>query len=361
MKTKLIALTVAAAFSTGALAECVPARVEIPFPKSAQGNTGMYHRVHPSGDYVLASGAYGEGHTSVSIWDLKNLDKGHAKVIKTPMVDETYPVEGSWKLFASPNHDGGTMKYFKFSDIKAKQEQATEIFSDSEHNQYYHSSAELPGSTGRKMKFRTMLWQNSVYRDYEVSFDANGKMTKETHTETKVACGNKQQLSSPILSKDGSEVATQDGNGHTVIYKIKADGSCDLVDEFGFDTGKVNFSYGNGSQVVFQASVRQDVNGNQEYVNGIWIYERCKAPAPAGCKRGPRRLSTPADSDNASYPGMTKDGRVIYIAEGKFVIVDPKQLHKDGTVNKNAKSCIQKPGGASTSTQSTPKKKAGQQ
>lgn len=166
MKSLLLLSTVILA--PVAHAECIAPREFINF-----SHNGQYHRVHPSGNYVL----YSNG--GVSIADIS--DRSNVKTIQTRMRQETYPVEsatGGWDLLASP-YDSDGMNYYQMKDILAKQAQATSVYKDKENDQYYHSSAELPGSTADVKKVRTLLY-GRTYREYEMRKDAQGNFTEVT-------------------------------------------------------------------------------------------------------------------------------------------------------------------------------------
>ena len=333
--------------SANVLAECVPPKVSVDYPEDIP-HVGVYHRVHPSGNYVLASKASGTIYgNNVVIIDLTGKNEAgeiEAKGIATPMIDETYPIEGNWDMFASPNHGDG-MRYYKWDDILNKQKGAQPVLTDREHNEWYHSSAERPGSNKRDFKFRTMLYGNR-YRDYSMSFDDKGNLKDKTISQTKRACTNiTNYLDSPILSKDGSEVASLHGRA-TVILKINdEDSTCQIVDELGVYTSKVNFSYpkpGTKGQVVYVANTITQVNGQYREVSGIHIYDRDS--------KVHKRLSLPTES-SASYPGMTEDGRVVYInrRERQIVTVDPNQIDGNGNERPGTPNCIRKVGVSTSS------------
>lgn len=337
----LVATGLALIVSQDVFAKCVPAKVTIDYPDEVP-HVGMYHRVHPTGKYIIASGAVqGAGENRIAVIDLTSKDSDgniEAKYIPSPLIDETYPVEGSWSHLASPRNRGTAqdgMRYYKFSDILEKNKDATPVFNDPQHDQWYHSAAELPGSKPEKYKFRTMLYGNR-YRDYSFTYDKDGRMTDKTQTETKSACTNlTQHLDSPILSKDGTEIAHNTGNG-TVIYKIKDDASCEAVDTIGYFTSKVSFSYpkaGKKGAIAFNANARHMVNGTPTQSNGIFIYDRDSKET--------RRITT-AQENSAAYPGYLQDGRVAYILknERQIVIVDPNQLNDDGTTKQDDNKCI---------------------
>lgn len=336
---------------------CVPAKVVVEYPENAP-SPGMYHRVHPSGNYVMASGVTNSYEYGVAIIDLTKKDaagKIQAKLVKTPMINETYPVEGSWSHLASPLHNDG-MRYYKFSEVLEKEDKADPVMNDKRHSNWYHSAAELPGSTPTKYKFRTMLY-GEQYRDYTIEYNQNGKVTKTENTDTMNACRNLTgALDSPILSKDGTEVAGRTNEG-TTIYKIKPDSTCEVVDVIPFHTSKVNFSYPKPpkkGQVVFKGNANIMVDGSPQRVSGVFLYDRDTKTTT--------RLSGDND-DEPSYPGMTKDGRVIYqnIGSREIVIVDPNQLNVDGTEKSDKSQCIQlqATGGSAGSSKSSGPVKSG--
>lgn len=151
-------------------AECVPARESI-----NHRHSGQYHRMHPSGNFVLYSSA-----NSIKIVDIT--DRSNPKEISTPMRAETYPVEGAsggWDLLASPLHVDNKMHYFQLKDVLSKKNDAKSVYSDRENNNFYHSSAELPGSTKDVKKVRTLLY-GPRYREYEMRKDARGNFTEVT-------------------------------------------------------------------------------------------------------------------------------------------------------------------------------------
>ncbi len=151
-------LTSGAVAGFGAMAkECIEKRRFVPVP----GAIGLYQRVHPSGKYTMAS-----INGQVIIFDLTT---NPARAIKTSMNDETYPVEGSWDLLASPNHDDEGMNYFSFDEVLRDGRKAQAKFNDPEHNEYYHSAAEFPDSTKEKRHFRTALYTKLRYRDYTMT------------------------------------------------------------------------------------------------------------------------------------------------------------------------------------------------
>jgi mono/diheme cytochrome c family protein len=287
-----------------------------------EGNYGMYNRVHPTGDYVLFSGY------PAKILDLRGRDgdKIRPRLIETAANQEAYPTEGNWDYIASPNHGtaGDTMNFYRFTDlvnqgtgarpaeVQFTGESAPREFTDSGHNQYYHSAAELPGATETNKGYRVALWSKRTFRDYSV----NRSTTPPTVTQGTVRqlCGNMndQNLSNPILSKDGQEIAFNGGSPETTrVYRMDSQGNCTLDVDLGFRTGKVSFSYpenGKKGRLAFSAASNVGVNGTSggAFSSLVFVYDRDT--------RAVTRLSEPGVSRSytASYPGFTRDGRVIF-------------------------------------------------
>jgi hypothetical protein len=366
---------------------CVPLREFIPSNESSNGN---YLRVHPSGDYALYSGGRTGGVEIVDFTKIGENGKPISKLIKTPMSNEAYPVEGRWDLIASP-YDKLGMSYYPFNDFadgsiqdKAK---ISPIFSDKSHDEYYHSSAELPGGKKGNYDFRTTLWKDRWTKDYSVTTDASGKREvkpkgeryqicqnifappkpkenvdlvkiqaqltmleneyfgrapftaaatmdrkQEIQTEyTRVSLlrGNNrgQTLSQPILSKDGSMIAGIPSDKSTThIYKIKENGDCELVKDLGIRTSKVSFSYSEKNQLPMLTYTAEG-SAVGKVVRGVYVYDlQTEKSFP---------ISTEA-AENASYPGFTRDGRIVYKArdsDGKtgFLRVDAVSVATNGS------------------------------
>ncbi len=172
-------------------ADCDPPEF---FPLRSDRPYSEYMRVHPSGRYVMITQYDGDG---VEILDLS---KNPPEVISTPFNREAYPVEPDWDLIASPNHDD-SMRYYRFQDVLAlRGENVTDwdsrvspVIEDSQHNQFYHSSATL-SENGGNQRFRTLLWSAQQYRDY--SYRCNGGTCQEGQR------GARRRLCEPEIPND---------------------------------------------------------------------------------------------------------------------------------------------------------------
>lgn len=340
-----------------ALGECYPEKEFVVY----QNGGGIYNRIHPSGDYVLYTSNRGTG---VSIADLtqKNSEgKIVVKEIRTPMTGETYPVEGRWDLLAAPYAPGG-MAYYQLSDILNVDapQNALPIFKDKKHDQFYHSSAELPGGKSEKYEFRTTLWEGQWTQDYQVTTDEAGKRKVEKKGQRYKVCENifnpktaglssaerialqeekakiereyltsalterdrmdmrhqeisrllnptsANSLSQPTLSKDGTMIAgIPVGKDTTHIYKIKENGDCELVKDIGIRTSKISFSYPEGRKLPLITFMND--NFAPQASRGAYVYDL----------NTDLSFKVSGETDADGYPGFTKDGRVVYSGSSK--------------------------------------------
>ncbi len=162
---------------------------------------------------------------------------------------------------------------------------------------------------------------NSLYR--EVNLEDDLDKTQEMERQIDVLQNEKDEIqrtvidpeilgtiSAPVLSPNGMEIAFNfekrvDGKMTPPvqqIYKINSDYSCDFMEDLGYETGKVQFSYpqnGKKGSLVFQGSATIE---GKKFVNAIVVHDRDQNKT--------RMLFSGQGS--IGYPGFTKDGRVIF-------------------------------------------------
>ena len=164
-------------------AACVPPKENIEIRHS-----GQYHRMHPSGNYFI----YTSGN-SANLVDIT--DRSKPKDLRTDLKLETYPVEsanGGWSLLASPLSAGGQgMNFFNFNDVlNGQQGQVKPVYKDQQFGEWYHSTAELPGSTVDNKKVRMLLYSNRRFKDYNMKIGSNGAVDSATTLQTGQICDN---------------------------------------------------------------------------------------------------------------------------------------------------------------------------
>jgi hypothetical protein len=309
---------------------------------------GAFLRVDPSGRYVLLSNAVGGTH----IYELrKDGEKIVPVKIETPLLRESFPIEnpeGEWEVIASPNH--GTekplsMHYYSFKEI-LQQKGGTQPLYTTTFSDLYHSVGMLE-SSGDKRKIRTALMSGLKYTDYEYKIEDSAPQK-----ESFVAIGESQlcansnlgRYSQPVLDREGRRVALnrqppdtdmspvtsmadlrrrEYGDAQksvTGIYKILENGDCRLMTEIPFATSKVGFGYKEGPT---KDKILLSTGDSQALIFDI----KTKESQPIS-QRG----------EQTTYPGFTKDGRVIYVSsrlsapdnyEVGLVVVDVPAMLRD--------------------------------
>lgn len=349
---------------------CEPPTKTYPLPQDQ--NMGDYLRVHPKGEFAILSSCtakttpfrevdkktgkkvssgysiIGEG---ACLLDLRKLNTdGTISIIPTKLNDEAYPVEPDWDLVASPNHNNDKeMHYFSLKELTTKpKEQQMPIYKDS-FNEFYHSAARTPsGST------RVMMWSNLQHRDY------TGASSSMKGGPIKLACSNllpsnfnyahfnkvrndliaiyqncadlpedtpqqskcydqvsaspsateyeklevhvKQVLENPILSKNGQEIGGLQG-GKLTIYALRNNGNCVTIDQLPFRGSKMSFDHPKSGKKGLIAFTSEGNEVGDLVMSSVYIYDRDSK----------KLVRIGAGAELSSYPGFTKDGRLMYL------------------------------------------------
>lgn len=383
---------------TLAQSECVKANEYIPFVgkaalKNRDGSSaslGTYSRISPDGRYVLRS-LSGDHLTSASLMEIRDTDSGGKEAIayNTNLKNEAFPVQGTWRFV---NNIGGD--HFRVADVIAHEKKASRQFKGGIEG-FYATAAEMPGSTDASIKIRSLSWPNDgnqatagslKNKVIEVSKNKDGSYKKNKESQSYTMCGNLRKTEGdmftlPMISTDGKEFAafpvnSADKNPTMRIYEFAANNTdCKLVDDIGFATSKVIFGFpqeGKKAPLVFLGSstvqgaetCKASAKGQTQCfrdrvpVSGIHLYDRdLKRSFYVGDR------TRKVDSVD-SFPGMTKDGRVVYGARWQdcssakkgaceekvgYVIADPYQaddyrqfLKENPKFAANAKTCITK-------------------
>ncbi|MNK07828.1 hypothetical protein D3C87_257480 [compost metagenome] len=323
--------------ATEAYGKCVPAHEYVPFIGTAgragrDGNVplGMYSRISPDGRFVMRSFS-GDNLSAVTLMEIVKQSNGAsgAKAYLTDFDNEAFPVQGSWRFLV--NVDGS---HYRLADIVKNQKNAKRQFRGGISG-FYTAAAELPGATDRNIRIRSLSWPNSSGADGVDDNQGKGQLTNKTLTVRKSSDGNYDMSDStslnymcsnlrssdgtmftlPMISTDGMEFAAlpinpKDRRSTMRIYRFGSNGKdCSRVDDLNVAASKAIFGFpqtGKKSPVVFLSS---GMSGNKP-AYGIHLYDR-------NLKKtffvGDRAKQVNPDS----FPGMTKDGRIIYGAKWK--------------------------------------------
>lgn len=327
-------------------ATCVPPHEYFPFEgkwvsKNDNGDIvlGMYSRVSPDGKYVLRSFS-GKGLSQVTLMELVRGERNSVKPYETPMKNEAFPVQGTWRYLVDVNGD-----HYKLTDILKRQSDAKKQFKGGISG-FYTVAAELSDGTPKNHKIRSLSWPTDNHDNQGVgvlsnrvitaTLNSDGSAEKIDNGSTNYMCRNLsstdgQIMSLPMISMDGSEFASMPQNPKNSdpsmrIYKFGSDNkTCEKKDDLKVVAAKVIFSRPELNAVLFYASGAMGSKGN-----GIYFFDRDV--------RQSFTLDDPERKVHAdSYPGFTNDGRIVYgayweecgekgcVDKAGYVVSDPYQ------------------------------------
>jgi hypothetical protein len=159
-----------------------------------------------------------------------------------------------------------------------------------------------------RYRILTSWFEGLLYRDYVVVHATeDAPATVQPLGEPIVPCRG-MELSTPIMSQDGREVAARDeDSGTTKIYRFLDDGTCEEVLPLGMPTRKVAW-HPSGRMLAFSTPrVRTASSGGVE--PGIFVYDRDE-----------RRVTRVADSNGASqlaFPDFIGDDAIVFMIPGR--------------------------------------------
>lgn len=325
---------------------CIPAHQFFPFEgswatKNDNGDItlGMYARVSPDGKYILRSFS-GTKLSQVTLMELVPGVKNSVKPYETPLKNEAFPVQGSWRYLEDV---GG--EHYKLTDILKLQKKAKKQFKGGISG-FYTVAAELPGGSASNHKIRSLSWPNGNSDNMGVGVLTNAVVTaqikkdgsakKLDSTGINYMCSNLNStdgnaMSLPMISPDGSEFSSMPQNPKNSepsmrIYRFGSnDKDCEPVLDLKVMAAKIIFSGKDQNQALFYSSGSLTNKGN-----GVHFYDR-----------DVKRMFTLDDANKKvradSYPGYTRDGRIVYgaywedctdtgcVEKAGYVVSDPYQ------------------------------------
>ncbi len=306
----------------------------------AYGNTsvalGSYERISPDGRFVLRSfsgGRLGE----VSLVELSATGQAVA-AYDTPLSNEAFPVQGSWRYLVNVNGD-----HYSFSSIlrNNSQRKQSPVFRGGMTG-FYAAASELPAAASDKpgqVRIRSMSWPNAnsdgerqgegalVARTLTID-TANGRVVADSGQVG--LCRERVRedgpfYALPMISVDGLEFAAVPqtpvkGEQTMRIFAFGAQGTgCTPRAVFGFSSGKTIFGFPHADAGAADLAY--------EYRANVWWVSRGPGMPPDGLRfniapyyANPRTLLLAS-----AFPGITRDGRVIYGATLKDCPADPSK------------------------------------
>lgn len=317
---------------------------------------GAYERISPDGRYVLRSYS-GKRLTAVSLVELPGPQKvtgqpSQQRIFETPFSNEAFPVQGSWRYVVDTNGD-----HYEFSSVLRNKTAAKPQFRGGMTG-FYAAAAEVdstyPARSASPVRIRSLSWPNASGGP---ETQGEGMLTARTLTVDPVnqriladtgrvnLCLDRTAIDGPMyalpmISVDGHEFATLPqmpvaGVPTMRIFGLGANGQqCEPHGQFRSQSGKVIFGF-SGNKPTSRADVAYEYRGQ------IWWYQRASSTpfnlAPWQDEQSNSRHSIYKNVLASAFPGITRDGRVIYAAtwkrcegqtclpEGGYVVADPYQ------------------------------------
>ena len=329
---------------SASLDACIPAHQFAELPASmagtqtdAYGKTtvalGAYERVSPDGRYILRSYS-GSRLGEVSLIELST-DGTVLRAIPTPLKNEAFPVQGSWRYLVDVNGD-----HYIFDSIVDNHSAGRQPFSPQNlprpvfrggMDGFYAAASELPSAKPGHIRIRSLSWPNAsgdsqtqgegalVSRTIEVDTRAH-RITADSGTVFHCRERVRQDgplYALPMISVDGQEFAALpqmpvEGKQTMRIFGFGDDGkSCDLRQAFDFSSGKAIFGFPNAASSAPRAKA---ANLAWEYKGqAFWYSRELQRPfniAPFELQG--RQTGADFELSASAFPGLTRDGRVIY-------------------------------------------------
>ena len=309
---------------------------------------GAYERISPDGRFVLRSFS-GKQLSTVSLIELPAPASGKPqRVWQTGLSNEAFPVQGSWRYLVEI--DGS---HYTFASILQQQTQAKPLFRAGMTG-FYAAAAELnstyPQRSNAPVQIRSLSWPNANARG---DLQGQGTLTSTTYTVDPVSnkvladtgyvnlCSERISLDGamyalPMLSVNGQEFGALPqkpsvGNSNMRVFDFGPQGrSCISKLQLQAPSSKITFGFshnGGGADFVY------------EYGGQVWWYPRSLGQSLNMAPWEDDGSGPVRDVMASAFPGMSRDGRVIYAAtwkrcsgkqcrnEGGYVLTDPYQSY----------------------------------
>jgi hypothetical protein len=373
----------------GDLEQCIPANTFHPLPEALVGTQdagygktqvalGSYERISPDGRFVLRSfsgGRLGD----VSLIELDAQGQPIA-AYDTPLSNEAFPVQGTWRYIVDVNGDHYSFSsLLRSKDVGYQGKKPIKPLFRGGMTGFYAAASELPVAEpgaaqpalpAGQVRIRSMSWPNPggnvdtqgqgalVARDITID-TAQQRIVADSgyvHLCTQRVSQDGPLYALPMISVDGLEFAALpqtpvQGQPTMRIYAFGDDlgrskNNCQPRDAFAFASGKTIFGYPQGQEPAGLA---------YEYRSQVWWYQRSADPhstaqnslaqntiaqnrlaqnsaQPLADPQSGRRFNIAPYYANprtelfaSAFPGITRDGRVIYGATLKECSADANQ------------------------------------
>ena len=310
---------------------------------------GTYERISPDGRFILRSYS-GAQWGRVSLMELPPTGTGPVKTYRTPFDNEAFPVQGTWRYLVDVNGE-----HYRFADVLRQQAQAKPTFKGGMTG-FYAAASELTQSSdlltaGEKTQtvfVRSLSWPQSANPDQQgvgplqiatLQVRDDGRRAQVVSTDgPQFICSGRSAIDGdvyalPMISIDGTEFSAipqvpRQGRPSMRVYglgqAVSGPAPCDARADLGFSPGKAVFGYAREGDKTPPWLTYSDLGS-------VYVHDRALS-ATFKLALGRYRVLTSA------FPGLTRDGRVIYGAtwrdcaeastcpeQAGYVVADPYQ------------------------------------
>jgi hypothetical protein len=327
-----------------ALQACIPAHQFAELSSSIAGDQtdtygkttvalGAYERVSPDGRFILRSFS-GSKLGEVSLIEL-TADGQVLRAIPTPLKNEAFPVQGSWRYLVDTNGDHYTFESIVRTSGAGEQPISSQnsprpVFRGGMDG-FYAAASELPSNKPGHIRIRSLSWPNSsgdsqapgegalVSRTIEVDTQRH-RITADSgpvfHCKDRIRQDG-PLYALPMISVDGNEFAALpqtpvQGKQTMRIFGFgEAGKGCEIAHAFDFSSGKAIFGF---PQPATREQPARAADLAWEYKGDAYWYSR-ELQQPfniAPFELQGQRTSANFEFAASAFPGLTRDGRVIY-------------------------------------------------
>ncbi len=316
-------LVVCSAASLAAAQSCIaPVEYIAQDEDVADVKLGSYERVSPDGRYILRSFS-GSRLGEVVLAELVDTPPGKRIVYHaTPLNNEAFPVQGSWRYLVNTNGDHYLLKDVLEYGVKAKPKFRGGMTG------FYAAAAELPSTREGEARIRSFSWPNNASHASSQGVGALSVRTLTVDTAShritadtgaQFICKERRSIDGtqyglPMISVDGTEFSAvpqspRVGEQTMRVYSFGSDinsPKCEQRADLQFASGKATFGFPQAGDA--KADAKTDTKSGTdlvfEYRGDVWWYV-------SALKESFNLADYKQTALVGAFPGITKDGRVI--------------------------------------------------
>jgi len=311
---------------------------------------GTYERISPDGRFILRSYS-GARVGKVSLMELPE-STGQVKIFRTPLANEAFPVQGTWRYLVDVNGE-----HYRLNAILLQQASARPLFKGGMTG-FYAAASELTSSIDASatpkalasarqiILIRSLSWPQNADPDTQgvgplqlatIAVEDDGQSARVVRRSGPTfICGGRTPVDGnvyalPMLSVDGTEFSAipqvpRSGRPSMRVYGLAPQGDadahpCDLRADLGLSPSKAVSGFARGGQAAWLA---------YSDLGYVYVHDR-ERQQTFRMDHGRHRVLASA------FPGLTRDGRVIYGAtwrecadaacpeQAGYVVADPYQ------------------------------------